>query len=59
MAKQVRDVKGEDKKPDEKIEVIGGNTHIISVQLLNSINQNLVSVVGLLKEVLNKMEKNG
>lgn len=50
--KQVRDVKGEEKPKDERIQVNPGNTHILTVQLLNSINQNLIE---LRKEIV----KNG
>jgi len=61
MAKQVVDVKGDQEKPevkkDEKIQVIQGNLGVIQVQLLNSINQNLISILGMLKVLANKIEK--
>ena len=61
MAKQVVDTKGDQEKPevkkDEKIQVIQGNLGVIQVQLLNSINQNLISILGMLKVLANKIEK--
>ena len=56
MSGQVVDVKGDqEKKPEEgKIQVIQGNVNVINVQLLNSINQNLISILGMLKEIANK-----
>lgn len=47
--KQVRDVKGQDKPATRQIEIIPGNTASLTVQFLNSINENLIAIKELLK----------
>jgi len=46
--KQVRDVKGEE-PVSRKIEIVGGNTAILTVQFLNSINEQLIAIRKLLE----------
>ena len=51
--KQVRDVKGDQKKPEtpqREIEINQGNTAVLTVRLLNSINSNLMEIKELLKK---------
>ena len=58
--KQVIDVKGGEKQPEKKdnrVEVVRGNIDVLNVQMLNSINQNLVSILGVLKVIANEQEK--
>lgn len=57
--KAVRDIKGEDKKDkkDDKIQVVPGNIDVLSVQLLNSINQNLILILNELRKKPNKSEE--
>ena len=57
---QVIDVKGGEKQPEKKdnrVEVVRGNIDVLNVQMLNSINQNLVSILGVLKAIANEQEK--
>ena len=42
--KAVRDVKGEDKPKTEPTKIDPGNIPILTVQLLNSINQNIIEL---------------
>ena len=49
--KTVRSIKGETPKGDSnQIQVIPGNIPALSIQLLNSINQSLITLVKLAKE---------
>ena len=51
--KNVRDVKGEDKSPQKKNEptqINPGNISVLTVQLLDAINKNLVGLRKELKE---------
>jgi len=49
---QVRDVKAAEEKPKTReIQLIPGNTAILTVQLLNSINDQLIEIKELLKNV--------
>ncbi len=47
MRKQVNDVKGEPEK--RQVEIARGNIDILTVQLLNSINEKLTNIEELLK----------
>ena len=47
--KQVRDVKAQESVQRANIEINPGNTAILTVKLLNSINENLIEI----KEALN------
>ena len=48
--KEIRDVKGEEPKKDDKIQVIAGNIPILTVQMLNSINVSLLAIRRILEE---------
>ena len=48
--KQVRDVKGEVEPGKRQIDIVNGNTAILTVQFLNSINENLIDIRNMLKE---------
>jgi len=48
--KQVRDVKGEEPALRANIEVNPGNTAVLTVKLLNDINNNLIAIKEALKD---------
>ena len=58
-AKDIRDVKGSEEKPKEKAaSIVLGNIPILTVQLLDAINKNLVNIAQQNAEII-KMIKEG
>lgn len=47
--KQVRDVKGQTQTEQRRIDIVPGNIASLTVQFLNSINQNLIEIKEALK----------
>ena len=62
QGKPVRDVKGAEpildpKKDPNKIEFLPGNYQLVVLRMLTAINTNLVSILGVLKVLAEKKEK--